>query len=180
MAWLQTPKGAIFLFPLKVIFCNHSLFSASLSRLHDLIRDFDSLGSCRSQKRKIKSKVSSSSERGLIESFVSTLLGIVCHNYLSFSIWRKKKSVWNIKIEEKNQHCVSFLQHASMLLKNINPHKKCGKNICTFWLKRWLEREKNITTDRILPERTPVSYWWNTAEICSRGGEDGFSGYQFI
>ena len=24
-----------------------------------------------------------------------------------------------------------------------------------------------ITTDLILPDRTPVSYWWNTAEICS-------------
>ena len=118
-----------------------------------------------------KVKVSSSSERGLIASFFSALFGIFWHNYLFFCL-KKKKSVWNIKMEEKNQHCVSFLQHASMLLKNINPHKKCGKNICTFWLKRWLEkREKNITTDRILPDRTPVSYWWNTAEICSRGGE---------
>ena len=36
------------------------------------------------------------------------------------------------KNEKKNQHCVSFLQHASMLLKNINPQKESDENICAF------------------------------------------------
>ena len=39
------------------------------------------------------------------------------------------------KNEKKNQHCVSFLQHASMLLKNINPQKESDENICAFWWK---------------------------------------------
>ena len=136
MSWLQLAKP---LTPLLISFDSLISFFYRLRASWQIQKPWTPVGDTNGRS---KVKVSSSSERGLIESFVSAL-GILCHNYLSFSVWRKKKkSVWNIKIEEKNQHCVRFLQHASMLLKNINPKKEYGKKNCTFSWKKMLGKRK--------------------------------------
>ena len=145
MAWLQTLKAKTILFPFKFIFVT-GLFSELyiLSRLPDLIRDSDSLGSCRSQKRKIKSKSFLIIRKWPDWVFCLSLIRHFMPQLFILFYLKKEEICLKCKNWGENQHCVSFLQHASMLLKNINPHKKCGKNICTFWLKRWLEKRKKI------------------------------------
>ena len=103
------------------------------------------------------------------------------------------KQIWNMKNGRK---CWKF-DHLSTLLRYVphaactwkwNPVQKLWfvqsfkKWICAermremHFVQRYFIVSKEfmftwlhplITTDLILPDRTPVSYWWNTAEICS-------------
>ena len=102
-----------------------------------------------------------------------------CKTNLKYEKWQKMLKVWSFIYTATAMYHMHHAPENETWFKNCGLYKVLKMDLCrekcNFVQRYFIVDEEFmftwlhplITTDLILPDRTPVSYWWNTAEICS-------------